>query len=108
MTTGEDSVACPFDLPLRLVCAFLGAGVLAVEANTSAHADALVAQACAAKLSPEAQAIYNRAAPSVTPRADLPNLLKSTVPGLIFEGEVRAATARDSASSAYPCLKDLK
>jgi hypothetical protein len=76
--------------------------------SPSAHAGSSSAQACADKLSPEAQAIYSRAAPSVTPTTDLPSLLKATVPGLVFEGAVRGSTARASATSAYRCLKDLK
>jgi hypothetical protein len=93
---------------LRIVGALLVTGALVVVPNPSAHADTAAAQACAAKLSPEAQAIYSRAAPSVTPTTDLPSLLKSTVPGLVFEGAVHAATARASAIATYPCLKDLK
>jgi hypothetical protein len=93
---------------LRMIQA---AGVLcllsAVTAG-SAWADAASSRSCAAKLSPEAKAIYDRAAPSVTPSTDLPALLKATVPGMIFEGDVSARTARDSATAAYPCLKDLK
>jgi len=91
------------------IATFLAAGALSLGLSlSSAHADSTASQACAAKLSSEAQTIYNRAAPSVTPTTDLPNLLKSTVPGLVFEGEVKAATARSSAKAAYPCLKQLK
>jgi hypothetical protein len=79
-----------------------------MEPIPSAHADSSSAQACAGKLSPEAQAIYGRAAPSVTPMTDLPSLLKATVPGLVFEGAVRAATARASAIAAARCLRALK
>jgi hypothetical protein len=89
--------------------AFLAAGAFSLVVSiSSAHADPVASQACAARLSSEAQTIYNRAAPSVTPTTDLPNLLKSTVPGLVFEGEVKAASARSSAKAAYPCLKELK
>jgi hypothetical protein len=101
-------MTCVSDPHLRVVLALLVTGALVVGPHPSARADASAAQACAAKLSPEAQAIYSRAAPSVTPTTDLPSLLKSTVPGLVFEGAVRAATARESAIAAYPCLKDLK
>jgi hypothetical protein len=91
------------------IAAFLAAGALSLGVSlSSARADPIASQACAAKLPSEAQAIYNRAAPSVTPTTDLPSLLKSTVPGLVFEGEVKAATARSSAKAAYPCLKELK
>jgi hypothetical protein len=107
ITTGDDSLACVSGLHLRIISALLAAGALSLGTDPSAHAGAAAAQVCAAKLSPEAQTIYNRAAPSVTPTTDLPNLLKSTVPGLVFEGEVHAATARESATAAYPCLKDL-
>ncbi|HEX3984805.1 MAG TPA: hypothetical protein VHX12_14005 [Acidisoma sp.] len=79
-----------------------------VAVSGVARADTATAQACAAKLSPEAKAIYDRASPGVTPTTDLPGLLKGTVPGMIFEGDVSAQTARDSATAAYPCLKDLK
>ena len=73
-----------------------------------AHASAATAQACADKLSPEARAIYDRNAPSVKPTTELAPLLKSTVPGMVFSGDVKAATARESAMAAVPCLKDLK
>ena len=73
-----------------------------------AHASSATAQACAAKLAPEPRAIYDRTAPSVTPTTDLGPLLKSTVPGMVFSGDVKAATARESAMAAVPCLRDLK
>jgi hypothetical protein len=92
----------------RIVGAVLALGALFLATTPSAHAGMSAAQACATKLSPEALSIYNRAAPSVTPTTDLPSLLKATVPGLVFEGDVRAATARESATAAYPCLKDLR
>lgn len=87
---------------------FGGGCLIALAAAGAAHADTAAAHACAAKLSPEAKAIYDRAAPSVKPDTDLRSLLKSTVPGMIFEGEVSAKTARDSAMAAAPCLRDLK
>jgi hypothetical protein len=83
-------------------------GFLAAALTGQAHASSATAQACAAKLKPEARAIYDRAAPSVTPTTDLGPLLKSTVPGMVFSGDVKAATARESAMSAVPCLRDLK
>ena len=73
-----------------------------------AHASTAAAQACAAKLQPEAKTIYDRAAPSVTPTTDLAPLLKSIVPGMVFSGDVKAGTARDSAIAAAHCLRDLK
>jgi hypothetical protein len=98
------------DLSFRHVArpVFAGACLLSVALCGQAHASAASAQACADKLNPEARAIYDRAAPSVTPSTDLAPLLKSTVPGMVFSGDVKAATARDSAIAAVPCLKDLK
>jgi hypothetical protein len=93
---------------LRVIGVLLVTVALFMEPTRSAHADSSSAQACAGKLSPEAQAIYGRAAPRVTPMTDLPSLLKATVPGLVFEGAVRAATARASAISAARCLRALK
>lgn len=95
------------DLHFRHV-AIGGACLLSVVLCSEAHASSATAQACADKLNPEARAIYDRAAPSVTPSTDLAPLLKSTVPGMVFSGDVKAATARDSAMAAVPCLKDLK
>lgn len=75
----------------------------------AAHAaDPAAAQACAAKLSPESKAIYDAAAPKMTPTTDMRDLLKSTTFGLIMQGEVKSADARPSAMAAAHCLRDLK
>ncbi len=93
---------------LRMMQIAGGLCLLAAVAAAPASADTARSGVCAARLSPEAKAIYDRAAPSVTPATDLAALLKSTVPGMVFEGYVSAKTARTSAVAAYPCLKDLK
>ncbi|GAB0119731.1 hypothetical protein [Acidisoma sp. 7E03] len=78
-------------------------------APLAAHAaDPAAAQACAAKLTPEAKSIYDAAAPKMTPTTDMRDLLKSTTFGLIMQGEVKQADARPSAMAAAKCLRNLK
>jgi hypothetical protein len=87
---------------LRILPVLGTACLIAAASCGQARADAASAQACAAKLPPEAKAIYDRNAPSVKPTTDLGPLLKSTVPGMVFEGDVKATTARSSAMAAVP------
>lgn len=80
-----------------------------LAAPLAAHAaDPAAAQACAAQLPPEAKAIYEAAAPKITPTTDMRDLLKSTTFGLIMQGEVKQADARPSAMAAAKCLRNLK
>jgi len=88
--------------PLALALPLLAAPLAAYAANPAA------AQACAAKLTPEAKAIYNAAAPKMTPTTNMRDLLKSTTFGLIMQGEVKQADARPSAIAAAHCLRNLK
>ncbi|HTH99805.1 MAG TPA: hypothetical protein VL752_02565 [Acidisoma sp.] len=75
----------------------------------AAHAaDPAAATACSLKLPPESKAIYDAAAPKMTPTTDMRDLLKSTTFSLIMQGEVKSADARPSAIAAAHCLRDLK
>jgi len=90
-------------------CAALLAAAPLLAAPLAAHAaNPAAAQACAAKLPPEAKVIYDAAAPKVTPTTDMRDLLKSTTFGLIMQGEVKQADARPSAMAAAQCLRNLK
>lgn len=93
----------------RFRWAFLALAPAFLLPIAAAHAaDPAAAQACAAKLSPESKAIYDAAAPKMTPTTDMRDLLKSTTLGLIMQGEVKSADARPSAVAAAHCLHDLK
>lgn len=88
--------------PLPVVLTLLAAPLAAHAADPAA------AQACAAKLTPEAKSIYDAAAPKMTPTTNMRDLLKSTTFGLIMQGEVKSADARPSAIAAAHCLRNLK
>jgi hypothetical protein len=90
----------------RGVCTFVALGSLALA--TPVMADQASSQACAQSLPPEAMTIYRSLAPQVTPSTDIVSLMRSQVKMLVMNGEVQRATARASAKTAYPCLKDLK
>ena len=88
---------------LWIVLALAGLGLAA-----PAEADQAGASACARGLPPEARAIYQDAAPYVSPTTDMRSLLKSRVKALVMAGAVQRATAHGSAVAAYGCLKHLK
>lgn len=82
-------------------------GLLALLPFVPALASPAAASACAAKLSPESQIIYQATAPHVTAGADLRAILKSTTRSLVMSGRIQRDGARPAAIAAYPCLKQL-
>jgi len=65
------------------------------------------AEACAAKLSPEAKAIYSAAAPEFGSSADPRAFMRAKVEDLVKAGTVQRDSARSSATAARDCLTQL-
>lgn len=82
--------------------------LLIAAAPAAALADRTSAAACANNLSPEARAIYDSAAPAVTPATDLRDLLQARTRALLAEGRVARSSARNSATAAGNCPKHLQ
>ncbi len=85
-----------------LVCAILP---LAVTAGGAARADGAAAQACAAKLPKDAQAIFGATLPQLAPGADLRATVTATTRQLVMDGKIGRDDARPSAMSAAKCLR---
>jgi hypothetical protein len=84
-------------LPLLILCS-VGAG--AALANDPAAADA-----CAAKLNPDAKSIYTEAAPSMAkPGADMKAVLTRVVMPRVMHGDMTRRTAEPRAQEASECL----
>lgn len=74
-----------------------------------AHAaDQAAAQACSANLSKDAQTIYGKVAPTVTPKTDLRDALTSVVRPMVMNGSMSRDAARTAAEQAGACLEHLK
>ena len=74
-----------------------------------AHAaDQAAAQACSANLSKDAQAIYGKVAPTVTPKTDLRDALTSVVRPMVMNGTLTRDAGRAAAEQAGACLEHLK
>ena len=87
-------------LPLPLL-SLLGLAML----PAAAQADQAAAAACAAKLSPEGQMLFNQASPKVTPTNDIKEALTSVARPLVMNGTMSRSTARDAAEAAGECMK---
>jgi hypothetical protein len=72
------------------------------------QADQAAAAACAAKLSPEGQMLFNQASPKVTPTNDIKEALTSVARPLVMNGTMSRSTARDAAEAAGECMKLAK
>lgn len=64
-------------------------------------------EVCAAKLSPDANAIYRVAAPDVHHDTDLANLLREKVMSMVVSGQLQRSAARPAAEQAAACLQLL-
>ncbi len=71
-------------------------------------ADQAAAQACSANLSKDAQTIYGKIAPTVTPKTDLRDALTSVVRPMVMNGSMSRDAARTAAEQAGTCLEHLK
>jgi hypothetical protein len=73
-----------------------------------AHADQAAATACSASLSPDGKLVYEKVAPSVTPKTDLKEAVTSAVRPLVLNGSMKREQARTAAEEAGECLRLLK
>lgn len=71
-------------------------------------ADEAAAGGCATHLTPESKLIYDESRPDLTPEANLDKVVENHTRGLVHDGKVSMWTARESAESAYSCLKMLR
>jgi hypothetical protein len=76
--------------------------VLALGAASPAFADAAAGSACAAKLTPQGQAIY---AGAVSAGGDVRAAITSSARSLVMSGQMDQGTARANAEAAGKCLE---
>jgi len=69
-----------------------------------ALADKAAADRCAAKLSPEARAIYTASAPKLVPGADGRAIVTEETRRLVLAGQLDFNKAQDTAMAAANCL----
>lgn len=82
---------------LLMLCAIGSAPAVAV--------DFAAADACAAKLNPDAKSIYTEAAPSMTkPGADMRAVLTKVMMPRVMHGDMNRRTAEPLAREASECL----
>lgn len=62
-------------------------------------------ESCAAKLSPEASAVYRVAAPDMHRDTDLPSLLREKVMYMVLSDQIQRSAARPAAEQAAACLQ---
>ena len=86
---------------------FIIAAAICVLPMTAA-ANRAAADACAASLAPEARLIFDAAAPSITPTAEIRPVLEEKTRALVSSGRVSRSSARGSATAAGNCLKQLQ
>ncbi|MFG1477244.1 hypothetical protein V5F53_01105 [Xanthobacter sp. V4C-4] len=96
----------PIMKKLSLACAMLG--TVAVSISAPAWADKAAADACAAGLDANGQAIYAATAPQAGTTSDLRGLLTSTTKALVTNGTVPMGAARAAAEAAGSCLTKLR
>lgn len=82
--------------------------LLALLPQVSFAADPAAAEACAAKLRPNARHIYGLAAPEMQPTTVLKDILTVKVRPLVMTGKLTITEAANGADSAADCLKLLK
>ena len=85
---------------------FIAAMVLA--APLYALADPAAAMKCRANLSPDAQMIYDRVLPLVTPDTNIRDVIKQQTRSLVFSGKLKRSTARANAEAAGECFRLLR
>jgi type II secretory pathway component PulL len=84
-----------------LAACLLTSGFLA----SSAHADQVAAQNCAARLSRDSRTIYEATLPELRPGADLRALVTARTRSLAMSGKIARGSARASATAAGQCLQ---
>ncbi len=81
---------------------------LAVLPFAATAADQAAAQACSANLSKDAQTVYAKVAPTVTPKTDLREALTAVVRPMVMNGSLSREAGRTAAEQAGACLEHLK
>ncbi|MFG1346380.1 hypothetical protein V5F59_15915 [Xanthobacter autotrophicus DSM 431] len=77
---------------------------VSILAGTPALADRAAADRCAAKLTPEAKAIYQASAPMLVKGADGRAVVTEQTRTLVLSGKISHLTASESAQAAAECL----
>jgi hypothetical protein len=73
-----------------------------------AHADQAGADACAAKLAPDAKAIYDAAAPGFAAASDKRGEVRASTVALVKDGKIGKDAAKENAQAAGACLRELR
>ena len=73
-----------------------------------ARADQAAANACSGGLSPDGKLVFEKVAPSVTPKTDLKEAVTASVRPLVMNGSMKREQARTAAEEAGECLKLLR
>ncbi len=94
-------VCCRVALLASALFGFAGCAVIS-------EADSAAGESCAAKLSPEASAVYRAAAPDMHRDTDLPSLLRRKVMFMVFSDRIQRSAARPAAEQAAACLELLQ
>jgi hypothetical protein len=89
---------------MRYSVLILTAAALSVSAAPS-FANRASADACAAKLPPEAKQIYAASISSVAPGVDMKEVVRSKTRALVMGGKLSRDQARPAAEAAGACLK---
>lgn len=89
---------------MRFIPMIAAAAVLSLTAVPS-FANRASADACAAKLPPEAKQIYAASIGSVAPGADMKEVVRSKTRALVIGGKISRSAARPAAEAAGACLK---
>jgi hypothetical protein len=89
---------------MRYTFIILGAAALSFSAAPS-FASKASADACAAKLSPEAKQVYAASIGSVAPGVDMRELVRGKTRSLVIGGKLTRDQARPAAEAAGACLK---
>lgn len=89
---------------MRYVLIVLSAAALSLS-PASSFAGKASADACAAKLSPEAKQIYAASIGSVAPGVDLREVVRGKTRSLVIGGKLTRDQARPAAEAAGVCLK---
>jgi hypothetical protein len=71
-------------------------------------ADRASADACAAKLSPDAKQIYAASIGSVAPGVDMKEVVRAKTRALVIGGKLSRDAARPAAEAAGVCLKQAR
>ncbi len=92
---------------MRFTTLTLAVCVFALSAIPS-FADRSAADACAAKLAPEAKLIYAAAIESVAPGVKLEDVVRTKTRALVMGGQLTRGTAEPAARAAGGCLMQAR